>query len=158
MGPEASGAAAPVEPKMEFEEMIAVFCGRLRIGLPAPDEKGRYTFVIDDAFTVHFLPGGRSEIILTGAPGRVPGQDGEAEALLRRLLKINLARMRVQSGVLSMEESGEIVLHRAVSMAAVTPGDFEGILESFVNEMAFWRHAMRESAGPAMPSPAILLP
>jgi hypothetical protein len=143
---------------MEIGEVIAAFCRRLRVDPPERDGEGRYGFVFDGELTVHCRALGRSEILLTGVPGRVPGQAREAEALLRRLLKINLARMRNQSGVLSLEDGGDIVLHRAVSAGALTPGDFEGIMERFVNELAFWTETVKGAAGPATPSPAVLFP
>jgi len=143
---------------MEIGEVIAAFCRRLRVDPPERDGEGRYGFVFDGELTVRCEALGSGGILLTGVPGRVPGRAGDAEALLRRLLTVNLAGMRERRGVLCLEDGGDIVLYRTVSAGAVTPGDFEGIMERFVNELAFWTDMVKETAGPAAPSPAVLFP
>lgn len=143
---------------MEIGEVIAAFCRRLRVDPPERDGEGRYGFVFDGELTVRCETLGRDGILLTGVAGRLPGRAGEAEALLRRLLTVNLAGMRDRRGVLCLEDGGDIVLYRTVSAGAAAPVDFEGVLERFVNELAFWTDTVRETAGPAAPSPAVLFP
>jgi hypothetical protein len=133
---------------MELEQLMQSLAERLNLDPPEPYGKDEYRYTFDEDLTVRCLTGGKETVILCGAVAAVPGDEREADELLKRMLKLNLARMKTQKEVLSLDrESGEVILYLKVPTKDLSAEDFEEVMEAFVNTLEYWSRNVKEGAG-----------
>jgi len=130
---------------MEPEQLIKSLAQKLNHDPPEPGENGEYVWTFDEGLTVRFIPGGKETLILHGGVAKVPGDEREADELLKGMLKLNLARMKKQKEVLSLDrESGEVILYLKVPTTDLSAEDFEEVMEGFLNTLEYWSKNVKD--------------
>ena len=93
-------------------------------------------------------------MFLCGDVSKVPENEQESEELLKKILQLNLARMKTQKEVLSLDrEAASIILFRKVPLDNITAEAFADIVESFINRMEFWCNTVAAVSQTARPFP-----
>lgn len=130
---------------MELEDFIRVFSERMNLGSLEPDKEGSYTFVFDDHLSVRCFSAGKEAILLNGTIGEFPEDEIKAEEQLRRILKLNLARMKTQKEVLAFApETRELICYLKTKIKELTADDFMDLVENFVNTFEFWTQSVKD--------------
>jgi len=130
-----------------FQELMREFARGFDIHGIEPEPDGSYRFTFDDALTVTCVPAGSSRMILRGPLESLPDDAGQADELLKPLLKQQLGRVRDQDAILAVEpETREVFLFSEVSLDQ-TAGEFAEGMEEFVNTLEKWS-SLESSAGP----------
>jgi hypothetical protein len=130
---------------VELRDLIGVFSERMGLGSLDPDKDGAYTVVFDDRLSVRCLPAGKDEIILSGAIGEIPEDERKAEEHLKKVLKFNLSRMKIQKEVLAfVPETRELICYLKARMNELTGDDFMELMENFLNTFEFWTESAKD--------------
>ena len=125
---------------MQLERLLSGLTERM--GWDAPPlkgEDGKHVLEFDDGLrvTCEELPG--RGFLLTAPVTDLPGDAVQSEALLRRLLKLTLPRMKAQRAVLCLDaQAGSLCLYRRLDRDADLNA-FQDALETLLNNLDFWR-------------------
>ena len=124
---------------MEFDRLIKAFAEQMGAGDMSPEDGGHYLLTFDGRLNVRCLRAGKEKMIISGKVGELPQDERQTDDFLRRLLHINLARMKNQKEVLSIEpEDGRLILFRPVATEEMSVERIMDIMEGFLENMEFW--------------------
>ena len=146
----------------ELERLLSEWSARRQIGSTDRDESGRHFLVFDGRFEVALSQLGDA-IYLESDIAPLPVRRDQAEELLERLLKLQLARARFGKDILSITEDGAtIMLFRPLRVNRMTLKSFEEDLGAFVNSLAFMASDINATAPraprPVMPAEQVFIP
>jgi hypothetical protein len=145
-----------------------------RRGWPAPQPAaGRYDLVIDLELELSLFQVD-GDLYVEGQVMTLPRSGPEREALLRKLLGLQVARSRDHAEVLTLSEqpagSNEppggppgqtvqpreiagLVIYRRLPVAGLSLAAFEEALGAFANALSFWIRAAAQTPAPLAPPP-----
>ena len=120
----------------ELETLLSQWSARRDIAASERDAEGKHYLVFDGQHEVALSQLGNS-IFLESDLAPLPGRRAEAEDLLERLLKFQLAQAQSGEDVLSVTEAGDtLTLFRVMRADRVDLNAFEKGLGGFVNALA----------------------
>lgn len=106
---------------------------------PEPGESGGYVLEFEDGPRVECLEQPGRGLLLTARVRELPEDPARREALLRRVLSLNLGRLKTRREVLSLDAQSETLrLHRLLPDNVHLDG-FHDALETLLNGLDFWR-------------------
>ena len=134
----------------ELETLLSEWSARREISASQRDSDGKHYLVFDGAHEVALSQLGNS-IFLESDLTPLPGRRDEAEKLLERLMKFQLAQARSGDDVLSVTEAGDTVtMFRVMRADRLDLNTFENGLGGFVNAIAFMASHVAPSERPAL--------
>lgn len=128
--------------------------GETRGLTPRGDADDRHFFVFDGDYELGLCQfGPRMTVEAELCP--LPVRRDEAEALLDRLLPLQLAKSRDGAEAIALNAEGDtLMLVRSVPISSLSQRDFEAVLARFVNALAFWSTKVASGHAGALPTPA----
>lgn len=104
---------------------------------------GRLTFTVDGRYRVHLGEGRANGFTVESRIRDLPHDEGERDRLVEWVLRVSVARMRVDDAILVVDRhGGALVLQSNIPGPVDERGLSEGIAR-FINSMAFWRGIAR---------------
>lgn len=124
--------------KSKFRKLIQEVVALLNLESLDPNPDDSITLRFDGKLELNLSMHTRDRILVRAVVGRLPEDESDQQELLRRLLTLNLSRLRIQEEVLSVEEgTKELVLFEYIS-GDVFARDLVMKLETFLNRTEFW--------------------
>lgn len=130
---------------MTFDEAI----NELRTYLELPDLKadfkGTYSLVLDDVLEIDvFKDKRKEEIIVSAIIVDLPPTD-KREQFLKNILKINLARSRVENEYLSVDSANQtLIMYRVIPLHLLELDDWLRYFECFVESLEQWQKIVQD--------------
>lgn len=137
----------------QLDTLVASWAAQ-RQGLAPTAEAGVYHFVFDGATEVSASQDG-PHIVLEAVIGELPKKRGACEALLEKLLTLQLGYCAAGAETVSLSLDGDSAILFIEIDPPDTPSGFDALLGSFVNGVEFWTNAMRAEASLREPAGAL---
>lgn len=145
---------------MSLADSIARLAQQLGVGPLEPDAEGAWPLVFDGQLDLQLLPLEGSALLVRSRLAVCPEDPAARERQLRTVLHRNLASLRRQSEIVSMDASRrELWLYRIIRMRADKTEDSAllEVLEEFLNSLEWWRDLAADAAPPPAPQPWMFL-
>jgi hypothetical protein len=126
-----------------LKNIMRALCSDAGWQVPQADEHGRYAFFLegDLRFTLSSPDGERllaHAILLAPEPG--PQGPAISPEILASVMTITAGRFSRLRAVTALDpETGSLVLYRLISLKDNGQDDIKDFVESFLNELAFWK-------------------
>ena len=141
----------------ELENLLAQWSQRRGLAPATLGEDGKHYYVFDGNYEVGLSQAG-PRIYFETSLGSLPGRKDQAEALLERLMKLQLARSRRSAEVLALTPEGDgLTLFHAIPVDRLDLRHFDMALGAFVNTVAFWSRKLSDNGFPARSGAALPL-
>ncbi len=136
----------------ELDNLLAQWAKRRDLAPPHRNADGKHFLVFDGEFEVALSQQGPT-ILLETTLATLPSRRDEAEEVLKRLLRLQLAKARSEREVLSLApDRDQLVLFRTLRAERLTLFEFDAALGGFVNALAFWTEKLGTGDRPALRS------
>ena len=119
-----------------IERWIDGVCSRAGWAPPRVNNQGKYRFRLESGGAVDASSPDDRTLVLEADVGSVDGGDGEA--LFRKAATAVLPRVFSDGGTLCLRQK-RLWLTWVVTLGALRASEFPGIMESFLNDLAFYR-------------------
>lgn len=140
------------------QQLIAAVAERLGLGTLAPDDGGAYEVVFDGELDLQFVPLEGSLLLIRSRLSSLPPDPAQQAPVLRKLLNWNLAKLREQRELLTIDRTNrEVWLYRLVRSDKTDQAALCSLLEEFLNSLEWWRTSESAQAQPAAALPMTLL-
>ncbi|HVJ68600.1 MAG TPA: CesT family type III secretion system chaperone [Caulifigura sp.] len=127
---------------MSLQSLIESVLSKLGVEGVTPGPEGEYEVVFDSSLDLQILPLEGSLILIRSRLGTVPGEFPADRDYLASVLSRNLANLRRQSELITLDrEKREVWLYRLVRATADRTDDAAllAVLEEFVDSLEWWR-------------------
>jgi hypothetical protein len=145
----------------EIERLIVELAQRRGFAAPRPDEVGCYFLLLDGSLEVRLFQTGDT-LLLEAQVGPIPSDDENAEEVLVRVLRRQLARSGNKAESLSLDpESGDLILYRALPARLTALADLQKAIGDFANALEYWSKQLAgtpPAPGYAPPRATMLFP
>ncbi|MEM8991073.1 MAG: CesT family type III secretion system chaperone [Pseudomonadota bacterium] len=136
----------------ELASFLQTWCALRDVPVPAREADGRCFLVFDGLYEIALSQLGRS-IQLEADLAPLPQRRDLAEALLERLLKLQLARAPESAAALTLSGEQRLVAVEQIASDRLENRVFEERLGGFVNTVAMFMTLLSEEATPRPPAP-----
>lgn len=122
---------------------------RLGAGPIEPGPEGEFTLIFDDQLDLQLLPFEGSHLLIRSRLGTFPDDRQQREAEFRVLLNRNLANLRRQSEIVTIDRQQRVVwIYRMLRVPADRTDESAllDVLEEFLNSLEWWRGVAQEAS------------
>jgi hypothetical protein len=144
---------------VSVQQVIERLAVRLGTGAIEPGPEGEYTLIFDDQLDLQLLPFESSHLLIRSRLGTFPEARQLREGEFRVLLNRNLANLRRQSEIVTIDRQQRAVwIYRMLRIPADRTDESAlfAVLEEFLNSLEWWRGVAKEASAPP-PGPMMFL-
>ncbi len=125
---------------MNAVDLVTQLVQRLGWEMPPQDADGRSILSFDGDLNVALYAETRHRLLAEGVLFDLPEDPQQADALVAKILQINLAGMRRRRQVLALDEAqGRVILYRRFDSQTISLEKFETALADFIDDMEQFR-------------------
>lgn len=126
---------------MDASRLILDLTNRLGLQGMEAEPEGHFEFHFDGTLILNILAEGRNRLLLFSPVCSIPQDDRHAaDQQLKKMMKRNLGKLAESREMLAYEaDKNQVVMYRRVETDNLTPDGFEEVVETYLNNLEFWK-------------------